>query len=918
MNKQQLASTIWESANEMRSKIEANEYKDFILGFIFYKYLSEKEERFFKAQGMSEGDIKQMDETDQDFVNYTKDRIGYFISYNNLFSTWLSMGNDFDVSNVREALSAFNRLISSTHKNVFDKIFNTLQTGLSKLGETASTQTKAISKLIQLINKIPMDGKQDYDVLGYIYEYLIEKFAANAGKKAGEFYTPHEVSVLMSNIVADHLKDRKEIKIYDPTSGSGSLLINIGAAPGKYIKGKNKIKYYAQEWKENTYNLTRMNLVMRGIEPSNIFVRNGDTLEDDWPFFEDNKPETFHLVRVDAVVSNPPYSQKWETKDKNLDPRFSGYGVAPKGRSDYAFLLHDLYHLEEDGILTIVLPHGVLFRGKEEETIRTNLIEKNNIDAIIGLPENLFYGTSIPTIIMVLKKKRDNTDVLFIDASRGYEKADKKNVLRSSDIKRIANAIRDRKDIEGFARLVTKKEIQENNYNLNIPRYLDTSVPGEKWDIHAIMFGGIPKKEVALLDEYWMELPGLKEDLFREISSAYVEFAQTDIEQYVQTHSAIEAYRQKYIDSFAGFRDLLVDDLIGNYQTVSPASEEERISADIFKRLRSIPSIDPYSAYQALDDAWNTVAVDVEILQTEGESALTAVDDNIVTKQKEGKTIEVSDGWGGRILPFELVQKMLLPDELAALRAKEAEVSDIASVYEEVIDTLDEDDKESDLLNDNKTSFNSKAVAAKVDDILQDISSPEISALEQYLTLSKKKEKETYIAEAVDVRWKELTAGANGLYTKASVTSRIRELKKQYEFPEDSFEAGMLRASKAMDEERNLNREIKAMSLELHEKTRALILSMDKETALTVLEEKWITPIMDNLSRLPEDFIGELTDKLQALAQKYKVTFAEVGDHISKIEREVSSFAGDLSGTEFDNEGLKELEAILGGVGSHE
>ena len=199
----------------MRSKIEANEYKDFILGFIFYKYLSEKEEGFFKAQGMSEGDIKQMDETDQDFVNYTKDRIGYFISYNNLFSTWLSMGNDFDVSNVREALSAFNRLISSTHKNVFDKIFNTLQTGLSKLGETASTQTKAISKLIQLINKIPMDGKQDYDVLGYIYEYLIEKFAANAGKKAGEFYTPHEVSVLMSNIVADHLKDRKEIKIYE-------------------------------------------------------------------------------------------------------------------------------------------------------------------------------------------------------------------------------------------------------------------------------------------------------------------------------------------------------------------------------------------------------------------------------------------------------------------------------------------------------------------------------------------------------------------------------------------------------------------------------------------------------------------------------------------------------------------------------
>lgn len=230
MNKRQLASTIWKSANEMRSKIEANEYKDYILGFIFYRYLSEKELRFFKEQGMIDEDIRQLDETDGDFVNYTKDTIGYFIAYENLFSTWLDKGSDFDVSDVRKALSAFNRLISDSHKKVFEKIFNTLQTGLSKLGETASTQTKSINNLIKLIKRIPMDGKQDYDVLGFIYEYLISQFAANAGKKAGEFYTPHEVSVLMSEIVAEHLKDRQEIRIYDPTSGSGSLLINIGSA----------------------------------------------------------------------------------------------------------------------------------------------------------------------------------------------------------------------------------------------------------------------------------------------------------------------------------------------------------------------------------------------------------------------------------------------------------------------------------------------------------------------------------------------------------------------------------------------------------------------------------------------------------------------------------------------------------------
>ena len=215
MNKRQLAATIWKSANEMRSKIEANEYKDYILGFIFYRYLSEKELRFFKEQGMSDEDIKGMNESDKAFVEYTKESIGYFIAYENLFSTWLEKGSDFDVSDVRKALTAFDRLISPSHKKVFEKIFNTLQTGLSKLGETASTQTKSINELIKLIRRIPMDVCQDYDVLGFIYEYLISQFAANAGKKAGEFYTPHEVSMLMSEIVANHLKDRKEIRIYD-------------------------------------------------------------------------------------------------------------------------------------------------------------------------------------------------------------------------------------------------------------------------------------------------------------------------------------------------------------------------------------------------------------------------------------------------------------------------------------------------------------------------------------------------------------------------------------------------------------------------------------------------------------------------------------------------------------------------------
>ncbi|VDH15442.1 Type I restriction-modification system methyltransferase subunit [Algoriella xinjiangensis] len=324
----------------MRSKIEANEYKDYILGFIFYKYLSESQLKFAKKEGFTYKDIKNLTEDDTETVEHIRKNVGYFISYQNLFSTWLAMGSDFGIANVHEALSAFNRLISPAHKKLFQGIFGTLETGLSKLGDSAASQTKAVSEMLQLIKDIPMDGKQDYDVLGFIYEYLISNFAASAGKKVGEFYTPHEVSLLMSDITAHYLKDRKEIQIYDPTSGSGSLLINIGKSVARYMAEKDNIKYFAQELKQNTYNLTRMNLVMRGILANNITTRNGDTLEDDWLYFDETDPtNSYNPLYVDTVVSNSPYSQAWDSKDKADDARYANYGVAPRSKADFAFLL---------------------------------------------------------------------------------------------------------------------------------------------------------------------------------------------------------------------------------------------------------------------------------------------------------------------------------------------------------------------------------------------------------------------------------------------------------------------------------------------------------------------------------------------------------------------------------------------------
>lgn len=676
MNKQQLAAKIWESANKMRSKIEANEYKDYILGFIFYKFLSEKEVKYLKENDWTDEYLPELTEEDTETLESVQKNLGYFISYENLFSTWIEKGRDFSVQDVRDALSAFSRLINPTHKKVFEGVFDTLQTGLSKLGDSSASQSKAISDLIHLIKDIPMDGKQDYDVLGFIYEYLISMFAANAGKKAGEFYTPHEVSLLMSEIVADHLKDRDEIKIYDPTSGSGSLLINIGKSAAKFIENENNIKYYAQELKQNTYNLTRMNLVMRGILPDNIVTRNGDTLENDWPYFDENDPiGTYDPLYVDAVVSNPPYSQAWNPDDKETDPRYARFGLAPKGKADYAFLLHDLFHIKSDGIMTIVLPHGVLFRGGEEGEIRKNLIEQNHIDAIIGLPANIFFGTGIPTIIMVLKQKRTNTDVLIVDASKGFIKVGKNNKLRASDIKRIVDVVTKRESVEKFSKVVSRDEIRNNEYNLNIPRYVDSSEASESWDIYASMFGDIPWSEIDELKEYWHAFPSLKSALFENTSSDYCKLTATDIKKVIKDHNDIQSFENNYYAAFNGFDQYLYDELIDKMDTLNISKTEAVLSLNIFERLKNIPLVDKYEAYQLLDDDWTKLAVDLEMIQTEGFEATKKVDPNMVVKKKDGKEQEVQEGWVGRIIPFDLIQDTLLADDKVALKEKENRLS---------------------------------------------------------------------------------------------------------------------------------------------------------------------------------------------------------------------------------------------------
>ena len=874
MNKQQLANRIWASANNMRNKIDANEYKDYILGLIFYKFLSDTEVKYFREVcDWEEDELPELVENYEDMnmrnaITECQEHIGFFIEYKYLFSTWLKKDAVFTVQTLSEALNSFERLTSENYASVYDGIFKTLRGGLSKLGDSTNSQTKALNGLIKLIKDIPTDGSQDYDVLGYVYEYLISNFAASAGKKAGEFYTPHEVSMIMSEIVAEHHKDKESLEIYDPTSGSGSLLITIGKAVSKHIQGKNKVKYYAQELKENTYNLTRMNLVMRGIIPQNIVTKCADSLDEDWPLHEEGSDIDKPLA-VDAVVSNPPYSQHWDPKKKEMDARFAQYGLAPKTKADYAFLLHELYHLKPDGILTIVMPHGVLFRGKApklydkdgnmlplelreegqaEGQIRANLIEKNNIDAIIGLPANIFFGTGIPTLIMVLKKNRGNEGVLVIDASKGFVKDGKQNRLRACDVKKIADTYRERKDIPGFSRVVTRDEIRRNEYNLNIPRYVDSSEAPVKYDIYATMFGGIPDSEIADLREYWEAFPSLRSEVFAPGKDCpYSSVRVGDIAGAIQANSDVQDFKARFAQAFADFKVMLHQRLIDHVEDVKEVVESDSISADIFRRAEDFPLVDKYAAYQILADHWTGIMGDVEIIQTEGFGACNMVEvkTKMAKERNDDEEKEVPDGLKGRIIPFDLVQTALFQTDLDAIDALQSRIEAIDGEVDAVRDELlgmEDTEKYFDAEKDNALIL------------------------------------------------KEITTDSK---PKAEVDEDIKTLLKDI--------------VSLKNEQKAKSAQIKTDRLALEEKTIKAIKGLDMKGISHFLELKWITPVTSAIEALPDAIIQRLADSITALNAKYAVTYNDIEQGIAESEQQLAALIGQLTGDEFAIKGLEAL-----------
>ncbi len=493
-NKQQLEQKLWAIADILRGSMDANEYKNYILGFIFYKYLSEKIVTFLnKELEQDELTFKQAYETDDEYKEILEEEsvetLGYFLEPKYLFETIVEKAkiNEFILEDLERALKKIgDSAAGSESEDDFENLFEDVDLKSSKLGKTPDEKNKKISEVILKLSEIDFKLEDtERDILGDAYEYLIGQFASSAGKKAGEFYTPQEVSKILAKIVTTGKTKIK--KAYDPTCGSGSLLLRIS-------KEAKVADFYGQELNQTTYNLARMNMILHDIPFDDFDIKRGDSLE---------HPQHIDM-QFDAIVANPPFSAKWSSDKKfNEDPRFSEYGkLAPKSKADYAFVQHMIYHLSEDGCMAVVLPHGALFRGAAEEKIRTHLIKnKNYIDAIIGLPANIFYGTSIPTLIMVLKKCRNNEDdILFIDASQEYEKIKNQNKLRPEDIEKIVTTYKNREEIEKYSHKATIEEIEENDYNLNIPRYVDTFEEEEPIDLDEVV------REIRKIDEEMKEV----------------------------------------------------------------------------------------------------------------------------------------------------------------------------------------------------------------------------------------------------------------------------------------------------------------------------------------------------------------------------------------------------------------------------
>ncbi|HLQ95100.1 MAG TPA: type I restriction-modification system subunit M [Pseudogracilibacillus sp.] len=849
---EEIKRRLWDGATNLRGSMDASRYKDYMLGLMFYKFLSDKTlETFVNTSGAkgTEAEIVQAYEEayesyGDNLIKMIQNVLGYYVLPHHLYQTWLKdiREGSFELEKVTESLQSFERTVATTgdiddFKGLFSS--STIDLTDSALGSNLNARSKNIRQLIELFADLNMVALQKGDVLGDAYEYLIGQFAMESGKKAGEFYTPRQVSEVMAQIVA---KTTNVGSIYDPAVGSGSLLLTVG----KHLNGEGRkdLHYYGQEKNTATYNLTRMNLLLHGVRPEKMTVKNGDTLAQDWPEDPERPNEG---VQFDAVVMNPPYSVKnWNQEGlKVTDPRFEIAGVLPPdSKGDYAFLLHGLFHLGQEGTMAIVLPHGVLFRGGAEGEIRKRLLDKNHIDAVIGLPDKLFTNTGIPVTVIILKKNRALDDpVLMIDASKAFVKEGKQNVLQEKDISKIVDTYIERTEEKGYSHKATQKEIKENEYNLNIPRYIEAIDEDIAQDVDAHVYGGIPLHQIEQLTVLHDMAKDVLYNAFQEVRTGYVELT-TSIDSltgHVLTNQTVQKQTEDLKEVLHTYRHTYWDKL----KTVQDVNDIEPLKDDMLSEIKQLlkpfKHVSTYAGYQIVAELWDemlsedTEKIALSDFYTVGRTR----EANIVTKGTGKTKRNEQDGWIGSIVPNELILKELYTDELKEVEEKQ---ESLASVTDEINELVE---------------------AAKVEE----------------------SDEEAVLGDALNAREDD--------FTLSNIKSEIKIVEK------DSSEYELLdKVKNLLDEKSALNKDIKAKEKALNEQVEDKIEVLTDEEIDQLMYQKWFGDLTDNMTQLIEIPLKDELDTLKELKARYADTLETIESESQSLEAQFEDMLKELVVTE--------------------
>ncbi|HBM3531643.1 TPA: type I restriction-modification system subunit M [Listeria innocua] len=851
---EEIKRRLWDGANELRGSMDASRYKDYMLGLMFYKFLSDKTLEKYKSMAdkgqLSEAELVEEYAKDRAYHGENLDKmiqsvLGYFVLPEHLYQTWLkdiAIG-EFEVQKVIDSLNNFERTIAvSGDSDDFQGLFSSSTIDLTDtaLGSNLNERSKNIKALIELFQDLNMVALQKSDVLGDAYEYLIGQFAMESGKKAGEFYTPRQVSEVMAQIAA---KTSNITSIYDPTVGSGSLLLTVK----KHLKEdvQKDLNYYGQEKNTATYNLTRMNLLLHDVHPEKMSVKNGDTLSEDWP---EDPSRPAEGVLFDAVVMNPPYSlANWNKSNlKVSDPRFEIAGVLPPdSKGDFAFLLHGLYHLGQTGTMAIVLPHGVLFRGGTEGEIRKRLLNKNYIDTIIGLPGNLFTNTGIPVCVLILKKNRAISEpVLVIDASRNFIKVGKQNELQEKDIARIVDTYVERAEKAGYSHLASREEIVENDYNMNIPRYVESIDKEIPHDVDAHLYGGIPQANIDELKTLQTTVKNVLDSALKPIRDGYVQLEKPmdELTNEVLTDKNITTKSDIIREKSEAFIELYWKKLheINNIVDVNPLMEEMLVN--IKELLSSFDGIDVYDGYQIIAEVWKKCLThDAELIAGGGFYTIGRTrEPNMVTKGSGNKKREEQDGWVGAIVPNELIAKRLYSEGLQIIEDKKARLTAVEAELSELVEAAKTEDSEENIAlfeslkknaeGEPQDSFESKTVKAELKRVTKESSSYE------------------------------LLKKADGLIAEKS----------------------------------SLGKEIKAKENELKEAVYERILVLTDEEIDELVFEKWFGTLVDDLVKLIELPLKKELDIIKQLHERYAETLDDIDEESKKLENELEKLMSEL------------------------